>query len=153
MHVSDASLTLLPLLSFSPFLTRTVSSFRCLSSQSGYKYLFCVTIWLHKGSTPLCVLVSMTAVNYVSLLAQAPYYCGLCKVEIEFSQLACGTKHRFRKSCLLSDKKFWHSASVQALTGWSAGTLNCPLSMFYPVVVSVGAWLSACKGACWHKNG
>lgn len=49
----------------------------------------------------LCVLVSVTALNYVSLFAQMQYYCGLCKVAIELSQLAAGTKHRCRVTCLL----------------------------------------------------
>lgn len=61
--------------------------------------MLCVTIWLHKGCSPLCVLVSVTAVNHVSLLAQTAHYCGLCKVAIVLSQLAGGTKRRFRITC------------------------------------------------------
>lgn len=49
----------------------------------------------------MCVLVAATAVLCdVSLLAETPYYCGLDEVAIELSQLADGTKHRFRITCL-----------------------------------------------------
>lgn len=47
----------------------------------------------------LCVLVSVTAVNYVSLLAQTPHYCGLCKVAIVLSQFAGGTNRRCKITC------------------------------------------------------
>lgn len=80
------------------------------------------------------MLVSVTAVNYVSLLAQTSYYCGLSKVAIELSQVAGGTKHTFRITCLLctdgSTKKPCHSTSVEELPWCPEGTLNCPLSFF-----------------------
>lgn len=92
--------------------------------------MLCVTIWLHKGCSPLCVLVTVIAVNYVSLLAQTLYYCGLCKVAIELSQLVGGTKHRFRTTCLSrtvsSTKKPYNSSFVHVLPWCPAGTLNCP---------------------------
>lgn len=45
------------------------------------------------------MLVSVTAVNYVRLLAQTPHYFGLGKVAIVLSQLVDGSKFRLRITC------------------------------------------------------
>lgn len=128
--------------SFPPSMSLTVSSLQvvgffflnllrgainsCSVSPSGFTTAahLCVCV---------CVFVAATAVLCdVSLLAETPYYCGLGEVAIELSQLADGTKHRFRITCLpfSASRTKKKKTLPQHFPRYPAGTLNFPLCVF-----------------------